>query len=163
MQRSYHGTYPTVHDDAYIWEHTSLIGDVTVGAESSVWPYVCLRGDTSPTTIGARSNIQEFSMIHGATIGDRVTIGHAAVVDYAAIADDVLIGMSSAVMRGATVESNAIVAAGSVVLQGETIPAEHMAYGIPASVKPVSEPQRAEIQRVADHYVELSQEYRLEE
>ena len=99
-------------------------------------------------------------MLHGATIGDEVTVGHNVVVDYATVEDHALVGMQSAVLRGATVESNCIVAAGAIVLQDQTIPEGHLAYGAPAQTKPLTDGQREEIVRVHEHYVELGQSYK---
>nr|WP_323740470.1 gamma carbonic anhydrase family protein [Halegenticoccus tardaugens] len=104
--------------------------------------------------------MQEFSMIHGAKVGNGVTVGHGAVLDYATVKDNSLIGMQSAVMRGAIVESHAIVAANAVVLQDQTIPSGHLAYGTPADTRPLTEDQRNQITRTRDHYVTLGQQFR---
>lgn len=159
MIRSFDGNTPVVAPDAYVAEMTYLVGDVTVANKASVWPFVCLRGDRGSVSIGAETNVQEFSMIHGATLGDRVSVGHNAVVDYATVEDDVLIGMQSTVLQGATVESNCIVAANAVVLGDQTIPEGHLAYGTPASTRPLTDEQLDEIQRTQDHYVDLSAEF----
>ncbi|MGM0590115.1 MAG: gamma carbonic anhydrase family protein [Halobacteriota archaeon] len=134
-----------------------LIGDVSVGARASLWPFVCLRGDTGAVQVGSETNVQEFTMLHGATLGDGVTVGHNATVDFATVEDNSLVGMQSAVLRDATVESNCIVAANAVVLQGQTIPEGHLAYGTPAKTKPLTDAQLDEIARVHEHYVELGQ------
>lgn len=151
---------PFVADSAFVSERAYLIGDVALGPRSSVWPFVCLRGEDVPVTVGEGSNVQEFTMLHGADIGSSVTIGHGVVVDYATVGASSLIGMGSSVLRGATVESNCIVAAGAVVLQDQTIPEGHLAYGTPAETKPLTDDQRAEIERVTDHYAELSRSYK---
>lgn len=101
-------------------------------------------------------------MLHGATLGEHVAVGHGAVVDYATVEPDSLVGMSSTVMRGATVGPNALVAAGAVVLQGQTVPEGHAAYGAPAETRPLTDDQRAQIELVQEHYVELSREYKAE-
>jgi carbonic anhydrase/acetyltransferase-like protein (isoleucine patch superfamily) len=162
MLRRVRGNTPHVAPSAFVSEQAYLVGDVTVGERSSVWPFVCLRGDGGSTTVGEESNVQEFSMLHGAHVGDRVTIGHNVVVDYAEIHNDTLVGMQSAVLRDAVVESNCIVAAGSVVLQDQTVPEGHMAYGTPAQTKPLTDAQLAEIERTQEHYVELSRSYKSE-
>lgn len=162
MERAFEGTSPIVADNAYVAEPTVLVGDVTVGEETSLWPFVCLRGDRGPVKVGARTNVQEFSMLHGATLGSDVTVGHGAVVDFATVESHSLIGMGSAVMSGATVESDSIVAANAVVLQGQTVPEGHMAYGIPAEVEPLSEAQRDQISSTRDHYVELGRRFTAE-
>lgn len=162
MLRSVQGASPDVVPSAFVSEQAYLVGDVTVGERSSVWPFVCLRGDGGSTIVGDETNIQEFSMLHGAHVGDRVTIGHDVVVDYAEVQDETLVGMGSAVLGGAVVESNCIVAAGSVVLQDQTVPEGHMAYGIPAETKPLTDEQFEEIERTQEHYVELSRSYKAE-
>ncbi|WP_435335813.1 gamma carbonic anhydrase family protein [Haloarchaeobius sp. TZWWS8] len=160
MQKPLRDTSPMVADSAFVSEMAYLVGDVAVDERASLWPFVCLRGDGAPVDVGKETNVQEFTMLHGATLGDEVTVGHSAVVDYATIEDHSLVGMQSSVLRGATVESNCIVAANSVVLQDQTIPEGHLAYGTPAKTKPLSEAQLDEISRTHEHYVELGQEYR---
>ncbi|MFC6613600.1 gamma carbonic anhydrase family protein [Halopenitus salinus] len=160
MNRSIRGSTPEIDDSAFVSEMSYVVGDVTVEENASVWPFVCLRGDGGEVTIGEDSNVQEFSMIHGSDIGDRVTVGHGVVIDYSDIGDDSLIGISSVVLEGATVESNSIVAAGSVVRHDQIIPEGHVAYGIPAETRPITDEQREEIRRIQEHYVELGAEYR---
>ena len=160
MHDAFGGHEPEVAETAFVSKMAYLVGEVSIGAESSVWPFVCLRGDGGETTVGEGSNVQEFSMLHGAAVGDRVTVGHNVVIDYATIESDSLVGIQSVVLGGATVESNALVAAGSVVLQDQTVPEGHLAYGAPAETRPLSEDQRAEIDRIQDHYVDLAAEYR---
>ena len=163
MRRSVRASEPSVASSAFVSEQAYLVGDVTIGAQSSVWPFVCLRGDGGSTTVGEETNIQEFTMLHGATIGDGVTVGHNAVVDYAEIADECLIGMQSAVLGSAVVEPNCIVAAGSIILHGQTVPEGHMAYGVPAETKPLTDGQFEEIRRPREHYVDLAKSYKLSE
>ncbi|MBX0325443.1 gamma carbonic anhydrase family protein [Halomicroarcula sp. F13] len=160
MQRQYEGATPRIADEAFVSEMAYAIGDVEVGSRSSIWPFVCLRGDGSPVTVGEETNVQEFTMLHGATLGDEVTVGHGAVVDYAEVHDHSLVGMGSAVMGGATVESNCIVAANAVVRQGQRIPEGHMAYGVPAETRPLGDEQVAQIGVTHENYVELSAKYR---
>jgi carbonic anhydrase/acetyltransferase-like protein (isoleucine patch superfamily) len=160
MQRSLGDHAPRVDDSAFVSELSYLVGDVAVGQRASLWPFTCLRGDGGATVVGDETNVQEFSMLHGATLGDEVTVGHNVVVDYATVADHSLIGMGSRVLRGATVESECLVAAGSVVLQDQTVPEGHLAYGTPAETRPLDDDQRAEIGRVHEHYVDLGRRYR---
>jgi carbonic anhydrase/acetyltransferase-like protein (isoleucine patch superfamily) len=163
VQRTFQTESPETDQTAFVSEMAYLVGDVTVGARSSLWPFVCLRGDGGPTTVGEETNVQEFSMLHGATIGDEVTIGHNVVVDYATVEEHSLVGMSSTVQKDATVESNCLVAAGSLITEGQTIPEGHLAYGAPAETKPLTEDQAAEIERVHELYVEHSQMYKDQE
>lgn len=160
MKRSIRGATPDIADRAFVSEMSYLVGDVTVEEEASVWPFVCLRGDGGSVEVGRGTNVQEFSMIHGATLGDNVTIGHNVVVDYAEIGHDSLVGIHSAVLEGAKVEPNCLVASGCLVNHDQTIPEGHMAYGVPAETRPITDEHREEIERIQEHYVELSGEYR---
>lgn len=162
MQESIYGESPTVAESAFVSNMTALIGDVTVGEYSSIWPFVCLRGDDNerPTTVGEECNVQEFTMLHGAKLENKVSVGHNVTIDYATIGEFSLVGINSAVLRGATVGSNCLVAAGSLVRQGQTVPDGHLAYGVPAETRPLSEQQREEIAMVQEHYIELSRDYK---
>lgn len=160
MQRPFDGAVPRIADEAFVSEMAYAVGDVEVGPRASIWPFVCLRGDGGAVSVGAETNVQEFTMLHGATLGDEVTVGHGAVVDYATVHDHSLIGMGSAVMGGATVESNCIVAANAVVRQGQRVPEGHMAYGIPAETRPLDDDQLTQIGETHENYVELSATYR---
>ena len=160
MRRSLQDQRPAVDQTAFESELAYLVGDVTVGARSSLWPFVCLRGDRGATIVGEETNVQEFSMLHGATIGDGVTIGHNVVVDYATVESHSLVGMSSTIQADAVVESDCLVAAGSLVTEGQTVPEGHLAYGAPAETRPLTDDQRSEISRVHELYVEHAQQYK---
>ena len=160
MQRSFEGASPAVAPSAFVSEMAYLVGNVAVAAEASVWPFVCCRGHGTPVAVGEATNVQEFAMLHGATLGAGVTVGHGAVVDYATVGDRSLVGIGSAVMRGATVEENCIVAANAVVRHGQTVPSEHMAYGVPAETRPLTDDQLAEVNRIRDTYVDLGSRFR---
>ena len=160
MQRSFEGAEPEVASDAFVSEMAYLVGDVAVGERSSLWPFVCLRGHGTPVEVGAETNVQEFTTLHGATLGDEVTVGHGAVVDYAEVGDHSLVGMQSAVMGGATVEDHCVVAANAVVLQEQTVPSGHLAYGTPAETRPLTDEQRAAIGETHETYVELAARFR---
>ena len=160
MQCTLEEMTPTISESAFVSEQSYLIGDVVVSDRASLWPFTCLRGDGGATVVGTETNVQEFTMLHGAMLGDEVTVGHNAVVDYATVEDHSLVGMGSRVLQDATVESNCIVAAGAVVLQGQTIPEGHLACGAPAETKPLTDAQRDEIDRVHKHYVDLGHRYK---
>ncbi|MFB6096519.1 MAG: gamma carbonic anhydrase family protein [Haloferacaceae archaeon] len=160
MQREVMGESPVVAPSAFVSEMAYLVGEVAVDERASVWPFVCLRADRAPTTVGEATNVQEFSMLHGADVGDRVTIGHNVVIDHATIEDDCLIGMSSTVQTGATVESNSLVAAGSLVTEDTTVPEGHLAYGVPAETRPITPEQAALIEEVCEHYLENRATYK---
>lgn len=160
MQRKVMGEAPVVDPSAFVSEMAYLVGDVTVDERASIWPFVCLRADQAPTVVGEETNVQDFSMLHGADIGDRVTIGHNVVIDHATVEDHALIGMSSTIQMGATVESNSLVAAGSLVTEDMTVPKGHLAYGVPAETRPITPEQAELIDEVCDHYLDNRKAYK---
>lgn len=156
------GKTPRVHPTAWIAPTATLIGDVEVGPDSSVFYGCTLRADSGYIRIGARTNIQDNSVIHvdeefPATLGDDVTVGHMALVHGATVEDGCLIGMKSALLSGAIVREGSLVAAGAVVLEGAEIPARSLAAGVPAKVRrELSEEESAAFIPHAGGYVELS-------
>ncbi len=161
----YKGKSPRVHPTAFVAPTAVLIGDVEVGADSSIWFGAVIRGDNGPIRIGARTNVQDNSVIHVSqnhrtVVGDDVTVGHCAVLEDCAIGNGALVGMNSVILNGATVGSRALVAAGSVVSAGANIPAEVLAAGVPAVVKKKLEGAAfAWVDEGGPEYVELSREY----
>ncbi|WP_336022885.1 gamma carbonic anhydrase family protein [Halobellus salinisoli] len=160
MLRAFEDAEPTVDDDAFVSEMAYLVGDVDVDARASIWPFTCLRGHGTAVEVGPETNVQEFSMLHGAKLGEAVTVGHGAVVDYAEVGNRCLVGMQSAVLKGATVEDNCIVAANAVVPHDQTVPTGHLAYGTPAETRPLTESQLDQIDRIHETYVELAARFR---
>ncbi|GAA0243272.1 gamma carbonic anhydrase family protein [Haladaptatus pallidirubidus] len=160
MQEEFEGMTPTIAESAFVSKMAYLVGEVFVADRASLWPFVCLRGDRAPVHVGKETNVQEFTMLHGAELGDEVTVGHDAVIDFATVQNHALVGMQSAILRGAIVESNCIVAANTVVLQDQVIPEGHMAYGTPAETKPLTEDQLEQIYRTHEHYVNLSRRFK---
>ena len=160
MERTVMGESPSVADSAFVSEMAYLVGEVDVRTDASLWPFVCLRGDIRRTIVGEETNVQEFSMLHGTHVGDRVTIGHNVVADHADIGDDVLVGMSSTVQYGARVESNSLVAAGSLVTEDTVVPTGHLAYGVPAETRELTPEQAAVIEETVDHYRENRRAYK---
>ncbi|HEY3216449.1 MAG TPA: DinB family protein [Candidatus Eisenbacteria bacterium] len=142
-----------------------VVGDVTLGARSSVWFHSVLRGDTAPIVVGEETNIQDGSVVHvdegqPARIGARVTIGHGSVVHGCVVEDECLIGMGSVILSGARVGGGSLVGAGSLVREGQRLPPRSLVLGVPARVVGVlSAARRTSIRRGAAHYVELSQTY----
>jgi carbonic anhydrase/acetyltransferase-like protein (isoleucine patch superfamily) len=159
MQRGFEGLTPEVAASASVSPMSYVVGDVTVGERASLWPFVCLRGDTGAVAVGDETNVQEFATLHGAQVGSEVSIGHGAVIDFATVEDHSLIGIHSTVLGGATVESNAIVAANAVVTHGQTVPSGHMAAGVPAETRPLDDEQLEQIDRTHEHYVDLGRRY----
>ncbi len=141
MLRAYRGTSPRVHESAFVDDSAQVIGDVEVGAESSIWMNAVVRGDVHWIRIGCRSNVQDGTVVHvmngthPTTIGDDVTIGHAAVVHGCTVGDRVLIGMGAILLNGVSVGSDSIVAAGSLLPENAQIPPRSLVMGSPGRVK----------------------------
>ena len=160
------GIYPEKIDpSAFIAETATVMGDVTVGRESSIWYGAVVRGDTAPITIGERTNIQDGCIVHVAagqptTIGDGVTMGHGAIVHGATIGHNVIVAVRAVVLDGAVVGENSIIGAGSVVTEGTVIPPNSLVLGVPGRVvRPVSQEQAERIRSSARNYVEYSRAY----
>lgn len=155
-------TDPEIDPSAYIADGAVIIGDVTIGRESSVWFNAVIRGDSDSIRIGNQTNVQDVCVLHAdkgfpCTIGDRVSLGHAAIVHGATVEDDVLIGMRAVVMNGARIGSGSIVAVGAVVTEGTVVAPGSIVMGVPAKVKRTADPRDAErIGRAADHYVQAA-------
>ncbi len=160
MQRDFERATPTVADSAFVSEMAYLVGDVTIEDGASVWPFVCMRGDYGPITVGTETNVQDFTMLHEAEVGSGVTIGHNVVVDRATVGDDVLVGISSTILPEASVGNECIVAAGSLVREGQEIPDGHMAFGAPAETRPLDDDHLEQIQWYAEEYLTLADRYR---
>jgi carbonic anhydrase/acetyltransferase-like protein (isoleucine patch superfamily) len=157
---------PQVHESVFIAPGAMVVGDVTIGAGSSVWYSAVLRGDMAAILIGEESNIQDGCIIHvnrnqPCWVGDRVTLGHGAVVHGCVIESDVLIGIRAIVLDGAVIGSGSIVGAGAVVTEGTVIPPDSLVMGVPGRVVGVpTDQQRLRVQRAAAHYVRAAQVYR---
>ena len=131
---------PEIEKSAFIAPNATLIGNVTVGKQSSVWFNAVIRADFEAITIGEETNIQDLTMCHAdmgkpLVIGNRVTVGHNCVVHGCTIEDDCLIGMGVVVMNGAVIGKGSIIAAGSVILENSVIPERSLVAGAPGKVK----------------------------
>lgn len=159
------GASPTIAPSAFVAPTAVLIGDVTLGEESSVWFGAVVRGDINSIEVGARSNIQDGAVVHVADafstrIGELVTIGHNAIVHACTIEDEVLIGMGAIVMDGAHVGGRSIIGAGALVTGGTNIPSGSLVLGSPAKVVRTLSPEEQEaVQQWALRYVTLSRTY----
>jgi carbonic anhydrase/acetyltransferase-like protein (isoleucine patch superfamily) len=169
MIRPYRGVVPTIAASAYIDQSAQVIGDVTVGERSSIWPNVTARGDVHSIRIGSETNIQDNCVLHcdaplfPLEIGDRVTVGHLVMLHGCTIEDDCLIGIGAVVLNGAKIGSGSVIAAGAVVPEGMEIPSGSMVMGLPAKVKrQLTDEERVRFRTNAQHYVEAARIYREE-
>ena len=160
--REFGGHSPRIDAVAWVAPNATLVGQVALGAESSVFYGAVLRGDTDAIVLGARSNLQDNVVVHcdtgkPTTIGSGVSVGHGAVVHGCTIEDDCLIGMHATVMNGAVIGAGSLVAGGAVVLEGTIVPPRSLVAGVPAKVRrELTDDELAGIRANADHYVELS-------
>jgi carbonic anhydrase/acetyltransferase-like protein (isoleucine patch superfamily) len=161
----YRGKRPQIAPSVFLAPTAVLIGDVVVGAESSIWFGAVLRGDNGPIRVGARTSIQDNAVIHvsedgGTYIGDDVTVGHCAVMEDCAIEAHALIGSNATLLNGCKIGEGTLIAAGSVVAQRAEIPAGVVAAGAPATVKKAIDGEAAAwIEISSDEYVKLSRLY----
>jgi carbonic anhydrase/acetyltransferase-like protein (isoleucine patch superfamily) len=155
-----------VDPTAFLAEGAVVVGDVTIGSESSVWFGAVIRGDTAAIRIGRQTNVQDGCVLHAdegfpCQLGDRVTLGHGAIVHGANVEDDCLIGMRAVVMNGAKIGAGSVVAVGSVVLEGTVVPPGSVVMGQPARVKrQLTDRDRERIRHAAEHYVGAAKAYR---
>ncbi len=162
--KAVNGKHPQIPGDCFIAENATIVGDVVMGKECSVWFNAVVRGDVHFIKMGNKVNVQDGAVIHATyqtsptTIGNNVSIGHNAIVHGCTIHDNVLIGMGSIVMDDCIVESNSIVAAGAVVTKGTLVEGGSIYAGIPAKkVKTISkELTEGEIHRIANNYVKYA-------
>ena len=166
MLRPFRGILPTVDPSAYVDESAQVIGDVHVGPESSVWMNAVIRGDVNAIRIGARTNVQDGTVVHvqsgthPTSIGDEVTIGHGAIVHGCTIEDRCLIGMGAILLNGVSVGSDSIVAAGSLLPENFQVPPRSLAMGSPAQVRrPLTDDEVATIRGYAANYVRYRLDY----
>ena len=169
MLRAFKGTSPLVDASAYVDESAQVIGDVHIGAESSVWMNVVIRGDVNHIRVGRRTSIQDLTMVHvmrethPTIIGDEVTVGHSAVVHGTTIEDRVLIGMGAVLLNGVHIESDCVIAAGTLLTEGTRIPARSLVMGRPGKVKrQLTEEEVAEIRWYSENYVNYRLDYSTE-
>src|SRR5947209_1191865 len=170
MIRSFRGTYPQIHPTAYIEESAQVIGDVTIGEESSVWFNATVRGDVHFIRIGNRTNIQDGTVIHVSNgthetiLEDEVTVGHNVTLHGCYVERGCLIGIGSIVMDGVRVGAQSLVAAGSLLSPGTQIPPRSLVMGVPARVKrPLTDEEVAGLEVFWKNYVGYIKMYRSEQ
>lgn len=167
MLTPFEGILPKLDPTVLVQPGAQIVGDVEIGAGSSVWFNVVIRGDVNRVRIGARTNIQDNATVHvtsrrwPTSIGSDVTVGHGAVVHGCTVGDRCLIGIGSIVLDGALVEDGCLVGAGAVVTPGTKLPAGSLVLGSPARVvRPLREEELQQIAASARIYVELAGKYR---
>ena len=166
MIKSFQNLSPKIHESAYITDDAIIIGDVEIGAESSVWFGSILRGDVNSIRVGARTNIQDGTIIHvsskthSTVLEDEVTLGHRVTLHGCHIETGCLIGIGAIVLDGVRVGRNSLVAAGSLVTPNTQIPPRSLVMGSPARIKrTLSDDEVKDLERFWRNYVSLSRAY----
>ncbi len=155
---------PSIDPDAWVHPQATIIGQVTVGPESTIWPQAVLRGDVSHIRIGAQTSIQDGAVLHGSpgldtVIGDRCVVGHLAHLEGCVVEDDCLIGVGSVVLHRARVHTQALVGAGAVLPNGFDVPSRAIAVGVPARLR-LDAVSIEDIERSVRRYVDHAHAYR---
>jgi carbonic anhydrase/acetyltransferase-like protein (isoleucine patch superfamily) len=164
--RPFDGKAPRLHDSVFVAETALVVGDVVVGEQSTIWFGAVVRGDVNSVRIGARTNVQDQSVIHvtrgthPTVVGDDVTLGHRVTLHGCTVKDRCIIGMGSIVLDGSVVGEESLVGAGSVVAPGTVVPPRTLALGTPARVKrPLTAAEIGRIRESADRYVQYAKRY----
>lgn len=170
--RTYQGKTPSFGERVFVDASAVVIGDVEIGADSSVWPLVVIRGDMHRIRIGARTSVQDGSVLHithagpfnpdgfPLTIGDEVTIGHKVLLHGCSIGSRILVGMGSIVMDGAVIEDEVILGAGSLVPPGKVLESGYLYVGSPVKkARPLTDKERAFFSYTAGNYVKLKDQH----
>jgi carbonic anhydrase/acetyltransferase-like protein (isoleucine patch superfamily) len=167
MLLDFDGKTPALGQRVYVAPNATLIGDVTLGDDASVWFQTVLRGDGLPIRVGARTNVQDLVMVHvtsgghGATIGDDVTIGHRAIIHACTVGNRCLIGMGAILLDGSVIGDESIVGAGAVVPAGMQVPPRSLVLGMPAQVKrSLTDRDLETIDTLGRNYLKLKDRYR---
>ncbi len=164
---SFNGKTPRIHPSAFIASTAVLIGDVTIGEESSIWFGAVLRGDDANhgIVVGSRSSVQDHCVVHvggwePTIIGDGVTVGHGAKFESCTIGDGTVVGMNAVILPRAKIGTECVLAAGTVVLEGQDIPDRSVVAGVPGVIKKTLDGRAAKwVEGGGSHYVELSRDY----
>ncbi len=156
----------SIHESAFVHPAACVYGDVTLGARASVWPTAVIRGDSAPIVIGEDSNVQDGTILHvdpglPCTIGARVAIGHRAIVHGATVEDDCLIAMGAVLLNRVHVGAGSIVGAGALCPEGMKIPPGSLVVGLPGKiVRPVTDAERERVMRTVESYLRLQERHR---
>ncbi|REL33894.1 gamma carbonic anhydrase family protein [Thalassotalea euphylliae] len=170
--RSYKGVTPNIDSTCYIDESSVLVGDVTIGADASIWPMVAARGDVNAISIGERTNVQDGTILHVTRksaqnpngfpliIGDDVTIGHQCMLHGCQLGNRILVGMGAIIMDGAVVQDDVFIGAGTLVPPNKTLESGYLYVGNPMKkARPLKEAEVAFLKQSAINYVELKDDY----
>lgn len=167
MLKSFLGHHPKIAASAFVEESAQVIGDVVIGADSSVWFNAVIRGDVNFIRIGRQTNVQDGCVLHvykdthPLVLGDRVTVAHSVTLHGCTVEDDCLVGMGAIVLNGVRLGCGSIIAAGAVVPEGMQVPPQSLLMGVPARVKRSTNAEEALlIARHAANYVEYKEQYR---
>ena len=173
--RNFNGKIPQIAKSAYVDESATVIGDVIIGEDSSIWPQASVRGDLLNITIGKGTNIQDCSALHtteypkdsgkgySLKIGDNVIIGHGAILHGCQICDDALVGMGAIVLDGAIVGKGAFIGAGSLVPPNKELEPYYMYLGSPVKkIRPLNDKEKQDMQKNAKHYITTKNRYKAE-
>lgn len=161
----FRGIWPRIHPSAFIAPGAAVIGDVAIGEESSVWFHTTVRGDIAPITIGARTSIQDGTVVHvnedaPVVIGDDVTIGHGALIHGTTIGNRVLVGMGAIVLSYSTIGASAVIAAGALIAERVEVPESVVMVGVPAKPRDRLGPEQEErLASIPARYVGVRGEY----
>ena len=161
---------PRIAASAYIDSSAQIIGDVTIGERSSVWPNVSIRGDVNYIRVGDETSIQDNCVLHvdhdvyPCLVGNRVTVGHSAVLHGCQVDENALIGIGAIVLNGAKIGAGAVIAAGALVPEGMEVPPETLAMGAPAKVRrPITDEEKQRFRKNCDNYVKITAIYKDEQ
>jgi carbonic anhydrase/acetyltransferase-like protein (isoleucine patch superfamily) len=170
--RSYQGKFPVLGDKIYIDQSAVILGDITLADDVSIWPLVAARGDVNTMTIGARTNIQDGTVLHVTRksehnpngnpliIGSDVTVGHKCMLHGCTLGDRILVGMGAIIMDGAVIESDVFIGAGSLVPPNKTLTSGYLYVGNPVKrMRPLKDSEAAFLKQSAINYVELKNDY----
>ncbi len=157
---------PMIDPAVFLASGAIVLGDVQIGADSSVWYYTVIRGDTEQIRIGEATNLQDFTMVHAdpgvpCLVGHRVTVGHRVILHGCIVEDDCLIGMGAILLNRVKVGAGSVVGAGALLLEGMEVPPGSLVVGSPAKViREVDDKGRARVDRIWRHYVEQARRHR---
>ncbi len=169
MLRPYKGIVPQIHSTCYIDDSAQIIGEVTLGENSSVWMNAVLRGDVNSITVGANSNVQDCGVLHGmlgkyaVVLGDWVTVGHSVTLHGCTVQDRCLIGMGAVILNHATIGEGSIIAAGTLIPEGTVVKPGSLWMGVPGKFKKkLDDAAQESILQYARNYLNYKEQYLLE-